>query len=320
MWSRCQRQFFFKHIMASTTAGDEQRQTAHKLGGIQEIAWWQGTIVHKIIEDHLVPTAKAGRWPSASRLIKAAHDIAIPQFEFSAQGLYDSMTKADAPEDYCILAPHYFNEPLEPNALETALGMISTALENLVNSSAMRRFLIERKAYYCEKDLQFKVGTTTVRAKPDLVMPISNDGGIDIVDWKVATASSSYHFQVGVYALAVRATAWLSHHNVDRIRGYVVNLLTPDPAIALADPYMVDEETRNQIIDIIFEKSERIASLKRGRKFKELDVSQFRYANSEGSCATCNWRQFCKEIGDGTPSKLLPDQQSGPTQLALPLV
>ena len=273
MWSRCQRQFFFKHIMASATANDGQRQTAHKLGHIQEIAWWQGTIVHKIIEDYLIPDAKVGRWPSASMLIDAAHDIAISQFEFSAQGLYRSLTKTDAPEKYCILSPHYFNETVELDALEGVLDTISTALENLVNSSKMRRFMIGRKAYYCEKDLQFKVGSTTIHAKPDMVMPIRYDGGMDIVDWKVATASSNYHFQVGVYALAVRATAWLSHHNVDRIRGYVINLLAPEPALALADPYLVEEETCNQIIDTIYEKSERIASLKRGRRFKNLDVS-----------------------------------------------
>jgi len=239
---------------------------------------------------------------------------------FSNDKLYETVQKADEQEDYCILAPHFFDEPIDTDTLEKSIEVVTSALQNLITNPVMREFFIGRKAYFTEKILQFKVGKTTVRAIPDLIMPMDKDHGIDIVDWKVATTSSSHHFQVGVYALAIRQTSWLSHYDLNNIKGYVINLLLPDPSISLSDPYTVQDDTLNYIIDSIYEKSEHVEALKQGRKFKELDISQFRYAKSEGSCATCNWCQLCKEIGDGTPDKLFPDQKSGPTQLALPLI
>ena len=49
-WSRCQRQYFFQHKMASPTASDEQRRRAQFLKEILSQELWQGKLVHKIIE------------------------------------------------------------------------------------------------------------------------------------------------------------------------------------------------------------------------------------------------------------------------------
>jgi hypothetical protein len=307
--------------MASATARkDEKRQLAQFLGTVKQVSWWQGTIVHKIIEDHLIPSLQSGKWPSLSLLLAEASSLAKRQFEFSQAGLYRTVPKKHQRDDYCILAPHFFGEDIDPHLLDNSITVISTALNNLLSSQSLKQFLMKRPAYHREKKLHFKVAGTTIRAIPDLVVPARTEDGLDIIDWKVATTSGSYHFQVAVYALAAQATSWLNPYTSSGVHGYVVNLLATDPAVALDDPYVVNQETLSATIDIIYEKIERIQALTQGKKFKELDISQFMYARSVGTCAMCHWHQMCVEMGDGTPAKLLPHYQSGPTQLALPLI
>jgi len=307
--------------MASATAKkDEKRRLAQFLGNVKQVSWWQGTIVHKIIEDYLIPSLKVGKWPTTSLLLSEAVSLAQRQYQFSQNGLYQTVPKSSKRDDYCILAPHLFGEYIDPHLLDESIAIITTALSNLLSSQSLKQFLMTRQGYYCESRLHFKVDSTTIRAIPDLVIPTRSENGLDIIDWKVATTGGSYHFQVAVYALAAQATSWLNPYTTNGVRGYVVNLLAPDPAVALDDPYIVSQETLATTVDIIYEKIERIHALTRGKKFKELDISQFRYARSIGTCATCHWRHMCVEMGDGTPTKLLPNHESGPTQLALPLI
>jgi hypothetical protein len=305
--------------MAWHTTKDPLRQRAYFLKGIQQFAWWPGKIVHNALEHAVLPAIKEGRWPSADRIVLQVRDLAKRQFLFSKQASYRNMSKADAGDDYCVLAPHYFEEPLGPDALDGALAAVEFALRNLLNSEQMKNFLMGRQWYRWEYPFNFKMGGAMVRAVPDLLMFSVNGQGLDIVDWKVAMAASSYHFQVAVYALAARETSWLADYARRGLWGYVVNLSKQDPAVVLNDPYTVDDQTLAATVNSIYESVERIRALTGSKKYDQLDIGRFEYAQSPGTCVFCNWRQLCVELGDGSPAESFSNIQSEPTQLELPL-
>ncbi len=318
-FDRCQRQFYFSQIMAWHRTNDPLRERAYFLKRIQQLAWWPGRVVHKVIQHWVLPTIKTGRWPNVDQVIFQARDLAQRQFIFSQTGKYRTTSKTDAGDEYCILAPHYFEESVEPDVLDKALVTIDEALRNLLNSQQMRYFLTGPQGYRWEYPLHFKVEGTTVRAVPDLLMLSDSKLGLDIVDWKVATASSSYHSQVAVYALAAQETGWLAEYAQAALTGYIINLLEPEPAIALKDPYTVDERILATTVNTIYESIERIRALTDDKKYSQLDIGRFEHASSAGTCALCNWRELCVELGDGSPAESLPNIESKPTQLELPL-
>jgi hypothetical protein len=304
--------------MASPTASDEQRKQAQFLKELMSPELWQGRLVHKVIETVILPKVKARRWPEAEAVISQAITLAERQFAFSRNKTYENIPKKMAEDDYCVLAPHYFGTPNDREVLDQVIDVISYALRNLLNSDQMKAFLMGRLQYRIEKSHYFKVGDATVKAVPDLITANKLRDGFDIIDWKVATTSGRYDFQVGVYALAIKATDWLFQQAPGELHGYVINLLEPEPAIALADPYKVNDEVLSSIIDIVYEKIERIEALVKGRKWQELNIEDFMFARSIGTCALCNWKSMCLEMSNGSPAKFLPDYQPEPTQLTLP--
>jgi hypothetical protein len=164
MWSRCQRQFFFKHIMASPNAKDPLRKRAQFLNRIQQPVWWSGRVVHKALENWVLPEIKVGRWPDSSQVVSLAQDLARQQFLFSQTGQYQTINKNEAGEAYYILAPHYFGETPKPELLDKTLEDVGKALFHLLNSQLMKEFLLGRQWYRWElKDLQFGVDEKTVR-------------------------------------------------------------------------------------------------------------------------------------------------------------
>ncbi|MBZ0282514.1 MAG: PD-(D/E)XK nuclease family protein [Anaerolineae bacterium] len=210
-WSRCQRQYFF-YLMASSTASDKQRNRAQFLKDMMAPEVWHGTLVHKVIEDIILPPAKKRHWLKPEEVIPEAIDLAKRQFTFSLNKSYERTTKKLGGDNYAILMPHYLGISNNRDILDEAIDVISYALRNLLQSQRMKAFLLGRLLYRIEKFHHFKVGDKTLSARPDLIMANKNRGGFDVVDWKVATTSGRYDFQVGVYALGIRATDWLFQH------------------------------------------------------------------------------------------------------------
>jgi hypothetical protein len=270
--------------MANVRASDEQRNHAQFLKNIMSPEVWHGKLVHRIIEKSILEKVAAKKWPETNDVVAEAVILAEKQFAFSHDKTYETSSKKSADDIYCVLTPHYFGTSYDQDILDQAITVVSTALQNLLESRQMRDFLMGRPQYRVEKSFYFSLGNTKVKAVPDLVMPNKQRGGFDIVDWKVATTSGQYDFQVGVYALAVRATGQLYRQSPGETRGYVINLLEEEPGIALVDPYKLNDDALNRIMDIVYEKNERIEVLIKGRKWQELKIDDFMFAR------LCVWR------------------------------
>jgi hypothetical protein len=316
-FSRCQRQYYFGQIVAWHT-GDPLRKRAFLLKQAKTPALWIGNVVHSAIERGVLPNVRNGHWPEMDQIVQNAHEMVRRQFAFSQSGRYLHESKSAAGDEYCVLAIHYIDEREGGDWLDEVLIAVEKAICNLLSSKQMQAFLMERPNYRWEQNLPFKIEDTLIAARPDLLMPSRSGRGLDVVDWKVSRRASSYHFQMAVYALAARETEWLTDLAEEGLCGYVINLFDPGLAVALLDPYTVDEDALAATVNRIYESIDRIQALTEGKGYTDLDIGRFEYARSAGTCALCNWRVLCTELGDGQPVESLSDLKPKSSQLELP--
>jgi hypothetical protein len=319
-WQRCKRQYFFSEIMANANASDQKRNKAQFLKQIDTTDEWVGNIIHGAIENQLIPALEDNHWPTENDVILNAVDLARRQFVFSATGRYDHVSKDDAGDEYCILQEHYFDRHTGRTNLDEVSEIIAQALSNLLRSQDLRLFLTGRKIYFAEKMLWFNVDGVNINTKLDLVMPFHDMTGLDIIDWKVASRASNYNYQIAVYALAALDNSDLPYFFLaqKQLRGYIINLLDDDPSGALEKAYYIDDEAILRTENTLFERIEHIRALRDSKRYTHLDLTTFALADSDGTCALCNWQELCVEMENDRTPQPLPRLESKTTQLELP--
>jgi hypothetical protein len=322
VWQQCRRQYFFSEVMANSNAHDKRRNQAQFLKKIDSIDEWIGKIVHKAIEDYVVPTLQENRWPTEIEIISDVIDLARRQFLFSATEQYQHVSIDDKNRDYCILQEHYFNRANGAIDVDGVCEIIAQALSNLLRNRTIRTFLTGRRSYLAERMLNFNVDGVTISTKLDLAMPFRDMGGLDIVDWKIASRVSNYNYQVAVYGLAALKNDTLPYFSLARrqIKGYIINLLDEDPSAALDEPYHIDDEAISRTENILYERIDQIRALRGEKSYTELDIGAFALAESDGTCALCSWQQLCLELENVRTSQSLPCLKPKTTQLELPFV
>ena len=110
--------------MANANARDKRRNRAQFLKKVNSADSWIGIVVHKAIEDYVVPVLQKGDWPTKNDVIPDAIDLARRQYNFSATGEYQHKRKQDLCKDYCILQEHYFDRETDEVDLDEACETI----------------------------------------------------------------------------------------------------------------------------------------------------------------------------------------------------
>lgn len=320
-WRRCQRQFFFDQLMGNARANDAKRRRAYEMGLIRDPKTWVGSVIHLALQNGLVPELRQGRWPSEKMMIEQSVELARSQFAFSAARAFEDTKKSEAGDRFCILAPHYFDQPVPSDILTKSVVTIAESLERLLRSQRAREYFAERTVYRAECVFTFAMQPMTVRAVADLVLIGKDDRCLEIVDWKATRLYSRAHLQVAVYAFAAQQTEALKQYCLENPSGYVVNVFDPDPGAAFDTPFRVSPHTLTETTDFIYESVESIQAVVQGRKYDQLDIEDFEYAQNPNTCAICNWRLLCAELSDDSASgKPVSGHEPEAVQLELPFV
>lgn len=80
---QCQRQWFFKNIVASARANEPLRRRAYLLSKLQSVSAWRGKVVDDIISKTLVPSLSLsvhhpdGGWLSERLLLPATTNLRL---------------------------------------------------------------------------------------------------------------------------------------------------------------------------------------------------------------------------------------------------
>lgn len=72
---QCQRQWFFKNVVASARAKDPFRKRAYLLSKLQSVSAWRGRIVDDVISNLIIPQLNRGNLVSLREAKNRARDL-----------------------------------------------------------------------------------------------------------------------------------------------------------------------------------------------------------------------------------------------------
>lgn len=72
---QCQRQWFFKNVVASARAKDPVRKRAYLLSKLQSVSAWRGRIVDDVISNFIIPQLNRGNLVTLGEAKKRARDL-----------------------------------------------------------------------------------------------------------------------------------------------------------------------------------------------------------------------------------------------------
>ncbi len=303
MWSisahkqfkRCQRQWFYKNIMADgRVKKDPQRIEATRLSKLKTVAAWRGLVVDQVITAYLIPQLKIKQIPTLERVLSSARSIFDKWYEMASKplpagqklqyGLLDIETKGF----------------VDPDALERAWNEIVTALTNFMNDEELLAELRSADYLLDQRSLWCKVSNMQVKGIPDLVA-FWNGRPPVIYDWKVNFYDTlSHEQQLLVYALTLTNgkshadfEQYLLNHEPEATRLTEVQLITHTGGHKRE--YTVTttklEDTESFISDSML--SMYLAGTH--RTYGQSCASDYDTTDDPQICSTCPFFKFCKQ-------------------------
>ena len=296
---RCQRQWFFKNVMASATAKDPSRRQASLLGKLQSISAWRGSIVDKVISKTLIPNLNRGISINLSKAINCARRLFDRQLAYAQRHpITDVDLKvSNEGEDFAVFHVMQYEGEIPEHDIELAWRDVETALTNLFSLENLKHLLKSSNRIISQRSLHFELmDNVQVRATPDVIV-FHDNVAPTIIDWKVHTfGTHDAWLQLAIYAIALSRCNPHSDFPIgfkthpQEITLYEVQLLTK-----IVRKHSIKEE---QIIDAeeyMLSSAYEIACLTEGKKYTDLDAKDFKVAWYADTCQRCAFRAICWE-------------------------
>lgn len=296
-FKQCQRQWYFKNIVASSRSKDPFRLHAYQLSKRQSIHAWRGKIVDDVISKVIVPSLNR-RSPVSLRIAKAeARDRFQSQLESSRTDGHP--IDASAVEEPIAIYGLEFGIPPTEAEIEAAWTEIEAALTNLYAMDEVKDLLRGSEYVVAQRALQFAVQEgVSVLAYPDAIA-FQPGGQAAILDWKVhAFGQNDAWLQLAIYAIALSNCNHKDFPQNGRFgpcdyKLLEVQLLTNSVRYhELTEDHVADAE------DYISASAYEIACLVDGKKYEQLQLEDFQVAIYPQTCQRCPFREICWEQAD----------------------
>lgn len=297
LFRKCQRQWYFKTIVASALANDPVRREAYLLSKLQSVYQWRGQVVDDVIGRHIVPDLNAGKPITLSKSLDLAREQFDRQLAFARKhrlcDLGDDFKASD--QNALLLFPVEYGEGLADEILETAWREVQTSLENLFAMEEL--FQLLRTARYLrnnERPLHFDCDDFKVRAFPDLVAYYDDQPPL-IVDWKVHTfATADYRLQLAIYALTVaRDTASSRWHRGMQWSPADMRLVEAQLLANRLREYKLVQDDLDDLEDYIARTGNEMMLAKGTQKYADLRPTDFPVTDWSELCQSCNFHRLC---------------------------
>lgn len=301
-FKQCQRQWFFKNIVASGTAKrDPFRRQAYLLSKLQSVSAWRGKIVDDVISNLIVPRLNRKSKITLGEVKTRARDLFDRQLAFArSQGAADlTLQPSKHGDDFALFYANHYGTGVTDDEIATAWNDIETALDNLFGLGAIKDLLKSADYLIAQRSLSFSLMEgVTPAAVPDLIA-FRNGKPPFIVDWKVhAFGQNDAWLQLGIYAIALSRCsphsdfpAGLTIEPLD-VELYEVQLLTNS-----VRRHELDQDRVSDAEDYITASAYEISCLTEGEKYSGLNIDDFTRAMYGESCQRCAFRTICWEGG-----------------------
>jgi hypothetical protein len=160
-----------QHKAAWHSTREQVRKEAFLLKQVKTLELWQGTLVHRAIELHVVPALQTNQEVNWAFVVDAAASMARRQMDFSATRRYREagMTKTAAGDDYCALAGHELEVGVSSEDFERTVETVRTALTNLSTMDSLWQEVRGRGKYWAELEVRVDYDIAHVEAYIDLM-------------------------------------------------------------------------------------------------------------------------------------------------------
>jgi hypothetical protein len=295
---KCQRQWYFKTIVANGKAKDPFRHRALLLSKLQTLSAWRGQIVDDIISRVIVPGVNRGTPVMLSSAKALARDLFDRQLNFALEHPINdpNLRIGEEGEDFCLLyAMEYGTRPSEEE-LEAAWGEIEQALTNLYGMGPIRAALKSSRYVAAQRNLSAPlIDGMTVSARPDAIA-FQEAAPPIIIDWKVhALAENDAWLQLATYAIVLSRCKRKDFPDNIEFRPEDVRLLEVQLLTGLVREHALDIELIEEAEDYAVESAYEMQCLVDQRKSTDIELEDFLPAYAAESCQTCQFRSLCWE-------------------------
>lgn len=292
-FQRCQRQYFFRHIMAHHNAKDEKRREAYLRKQLSSLDAWRGRLVHSALERYFVTSLQQGKVINCKELTQKTLDLAERQLEFSRQQKYSQagITKTKAGDSYLALKVHEDTIEIEQQEIEIVFEDIKQCYQNLYDHQKFMDFLTNQADWYeTEFRLSFKFDGVTIIGQPDLLVGYGDN--ICVIDWKTGKSKTAdYSQQLYLYGLAVIKNYRWTNFDLSDLLLIEANLLQNK-----FTKHSIDKSQKIEMEELIDRSISDIQATTKDHKYNLNQLDNYDYAENPVSCRYCNFVSLCKSI------------------------
>ncbi|MCO4768642.1 MAG: PD-(D/E)XK nuclease family protein [Deltaproteobacteria bacterium] len=274
---------------------------AYRLGKMDTLDTWAGTIVHDLIEQ-AIKKARWGRPIRGEELRQQARARLRVGWVQSRDGHW-----RHEPKRCTNLMEHYYADStgLGKPRTDAIAERVYTALDNFVNGPFPELLArLPRDHWRSIEGLDsLEVAGQTVYVKPDLAFEHPDDGTTWLVDWKTGLPSDKDDFQVATYALFAGSKWGVAPESC---RGVLVYL-------GLGEEKQVDV-TAEALAKARAAIEDSIAAMREPLREVEKNVADrpdFPMTDDRTRCGFCAFRQLCFG-GEGVPGAALAEDPENP--------
>lgn len=299
-FKQCQRQWYFKNIVASgTSKRDALRKQAYLLSKLQSVSAWRGKIVDDVISKTIIPCLNR-KTQITLKIAKArARELFDRQLAFARSHSAMDLTLQPSKhgESFALLYAIQYDNGVREHEVETAWHEIDAALGNLFGLGAIKDLLKSSDYIVAQRALTFSVmdGITTL-AYPDLIA-FSHQRPPVILDWKVHVfGQNDAWLQLAIYAMALsRCGRHKDFPDGFKVQPSNVKLYEAQLLTNAVREHFLDEEQIEEAEEYMISSAYEIACLTDGGDYADLSVDDFRPALHPEACQRCAFRAICWE-------------------------
>ena len=296
---QCQRQWYFKNVMANARSTDPLRKRAYLLGKLQSISAWRGKIVDDVISKTLIPKLNRRAHFTLQDAKNCARDLFNRQLAYARQHPITDLGLQVSKEgdNFTVFHVKEYQGELPEHEIERAWCEVETALINLFSMDDIKCILKSSEYIVPQRPLQFTLmDDVTMLAYPD-VIAFRSDTPPAIIDWKVhAFGTNDAWLQLAIYAIALSRCKPHAdfpgsfESQPQELDLYEVQLLTN-----VVRQHSLEEDQIIEAEEYMINSAYEMGCLTEGKKYADLNVEDFRTADHAETCQRCAFRAICWE-------------------------
>ena len=296
---QCQRQWYFKNVVANARAKDPFRKRAYLLSKLQSISAWRGRIVDDVISNMIIPRLKQGVRVTLNDAKNRARKLFQRQLAYARYHPISDLSLQVSKEGEGFAALHVmeYDGEIPNDEIKRAWFEVEKALKNLFLAEDLKHILKSSDHIIAQRPVQFALmDNVTVLAYPDVVL-FRNGATPVIIDWKVHVfGTNDAWLQLAIYAISLsRCKPHRDFPDGFETQPQDVALYEAQLLIDVVRQHVLDKEQIVEAEEYMISSAYEIACLRDGGKFTDLDIADFRTAVHAETCKRCAFRAICWE-------------------------